>query len=83
MPTVTVYYHAFLREKLGMNSELLAFSSDAPTAGAVLDAFIGAHPEFAGLSHALNIAVDNEIAGHQAPVPPGARVDLLPPYGGG
>lgn len=83
MPTVTVYYHAYLREKLGMNSELLAFSSDAITAGGVLSAFVAAHPEFDRLSQALNVAVDDEILSRNSAIQDGARVDLLPPYGGG
>ena len=83
MPTVTVHYHAFLREKLGRDSELLALNSEACDAGGALDAFYRAHPEFARLSHSLNIAVNDEIVSLDAPVPDGARVDLLPPFGGG
>lgn len=81
--TVVVHYHAFLREKLGRESELFTFSENVIDTARMLAAFHAAHPEFARLSHALNIAVNDEIAGRNAPVPDGARVDLLPPYGGG
>ncbi len=80
---VSVFYHAFLREKLGRESELLAVFGEAPNAGAVVDAFVSAHPEFARLAGSLNVAVNDEIAGRAAAVNEGARVDLLPPYGGG
>jgi molybdopterin converting factor small subunit len=81
---VNVRYHAFLREKLGRESELFVFSDGAAvSAGQVFDAFIGAHPEFARLSHALNLAVNDELVSFDAPVAENARVDLLPPYGGG
>ena len=76
-----MHYHAFLREKLGKDSELLALSS--ATAGGVIGAFHQAHPEFSRLSHSLNIAVNEEIVSLDSPVNSGARIDLLPPYGGG
>ena len=80
---IRVFYHAFLREKLGRESEFFAISPDEATAGGVVRAFVNAHPEFKTLAAVLNVAVDNEIVSRDAPVPEGARVDLLPPYGGG
>ena len=80
---VRVFYHAFLREKLGRESELLVVSPDASNAGGVLRAFVQSHPEFQGLAASLKIAVNDEIVARNAPVSEGARVDLLPPYGGG
>jgi len=80
---IRVFYHAFLREKLGRESELLVVSAQPATAGGVIEAFTRTHPEFARLADALNIAINDEIVTRSSPVPEGARVDLLPPYGGG
>jgi molybdopterin converting factor small subunit len=80
---VVVHYHAFLREKLGRESELLVVSAQAATAGGVVEAFVRSHPQFARLAAALKVAVNDEIVARGAAVMDGARVDLLPPYGGG
>lgn len=80
---VTVRYHAFLREKLGRESELLVVSDPHPHAASVLGAFVAAHPEFARLAAALNIAVNAEIVSRDAAIQSTDRIDLLPPYGGG
>ena len=80
---VHVFYHAFLREKLGRESELLVIADDRWTAGTVIATFVAAHPEFERLSAALNIAVNNEIVGRESGVNEADRIDLLPPYGGG
>jgi molybdopterin converting factor small subunit len=80
---VTVYYHAFLREKLGRESELLVVLDENATAGSVVSAFVAGHPEFARLASAMNIAVNDEIVGRDAAIQAADRMDLLPPYGGG
>ncbi len=80
---VPIHYHAYLREKLGRDSELLVLSPEKANAAGIVDAFVAAHPEFAQLASALNVAVDDEIVAREATVQEGSRVDLLPPYGGG
>ncbi len=80
---VTVYYHAFLREKLGRESELLVLLNESPSAGSILNAFVAAHPEFTTLANSLNIAVNDEIVGSETSIQASDRIDLLPPYGGG
>ena len=80
---VEVAYHAFLREKLGRESELLVVSGDHITAQNVLAAFVIAHPEMERMANALNIAVNDDIVSRDATVHEHDRIDLLPPYGGG
>ncbi|MEI6233441.1 MAG: MoaD/ThiS family protein [Planctomycetota bacterium] len=80
---VDVVYHAFLREKLGRESELLVVSGDRITGATVLAAFVAAHPEMARLVNSLNIAVNDEIVSRDALFHEHDRIDILPPYGGG
>ena len=80
---VRVFYHAFIKEKLGRESELLFLSADCPRALDALNAFVTAHPEFALLSKSLSIAIDNEIMPRESAIGRNSRVDLFPPFGGG
>jgi hypothetical protein len=80
---VRIFYHAFIKEKLGRESEFLFLSMDAPKASDALRAFVAAHPEFAPLSKSLTIAIENEILPGEFVIRRNSRIDLFPPFGGG
>lgn len=48
-----------------------------------LRAFFERYPALRGLEGRLHVAVDDEFAAPDDRLKPGARVDLLPPFGGG
>jgi molybdopterin converting factor subunit 1 len=59
---------------------------DLPPAATVADlrrALRGRYPVLVSLLEKSALAVDNEFAGDDAPVPPTAEVALLPPVSGG
>lgn len=83
MVTVTVRYHALLREKIGLDRESYSLTAADATCAGLLHAFSAKYANFQTLLPSLHVAVNNEIAAHDQPLSSGDTVDLLPPFGGG
>lgn len=78
---VTVRFYAGARAAAGVNEE----GAEAATLAALLDHLAAEHPgKLPGVLTACSFLVDG-IAWHdpEAPLPPGATIDVLPPFAGG
>jgi sulfur-carrier protein len=78
-PTVTVRYWAAARAATGTDSEERA----GATVGEVVDAAVGAHPALARVAQVASFLLDGRKVTREAVVPPGATVEVLPPFAGG
>jgi molybdopterin synthase sulfur carrier subunit len=81
---VTVRYFASIREAIGQGSE--AVETSASTLGALRDELIargGAHAASLARGKAVRIALDQVMAGEEAPLAEGAEVAFFPPVTGG
>lgn len=79
---VTVRFFAAARDRTGCASCRLALPPSA-TVRQALDALTERYPALAGLLPHLRVAVDQEFAPLDAPVPQGAELALIPPVAGG
>lgn len=70
------------REAVGADRATVAVDHPA-TAGAVVRALAGRHPELAGLLPRSRVAVNREYVDAATPLAPGDEVAILPPVGGG
>ena len=78
---ITVLYFAVAREAAGADSESLA---GAPASvGALRDFLAARHPALARVLPRCRLAVNQEFAGDDDPVPDGAEVAVIPPVSGG
>ena len=78
---ITVQLFASLREQLGERVEI-----DVPepaTALGLLETFVTLYPQFKSAQGNLNVAVNQEYAAGDRPIPPGAEVAIFPPVSGG
>jgi len=81
---VTVRYFASIREAIGQGSETVETS--ASTLGALRDELIargGAHAASLARGKAVRMALDQVMAGEDAPLAEGAEVAFFPPVTGG
>ncbi len=78
---VRVLYFAAAREAAGIAREELA--EVPPDVAALRAALAARHPGLARLLPRCRLAVDEEFAGDQDPVPDGAEVAVVPPVAGG
>ena len=81
---VNVRYFASIRERIGMGSE--ALDTTSADCGALRDELVargGAHAEALARGRAVRMALDQEIAGDEAPLTPGCEVAFFPPVTGG
>lgn len=81
---VTVRYFASIREAIGQGSE--AVETFASTLGALRDELIargGAHAASLARGKAVRMALDQVMAGEEAPLAEGAEVAFFPPVTGG
>jgi MoaE-MoaD fusion protein len=79
---VQVLFFAVVRERLGRDSDELAFSAGM-TAGSLLDELERRHPALAGLRSAIKLAVNEEFAPLDRALADGDVVALIPPVAGG
>lgn len=78
--SVTVRYWAGARAAAGVDGETF----EAPgTVGVLVAAMAAAHPDLRPVLPVCSILVDGLAAGSADPVPPGAVVEVLPPFAGG
>ncbi len=80
--TVTVLYFAAARERAQLSREEVELSG-AQSVRELLAALCQRHPGLTGLAPHLRVAVNQEFAALEDPVPPGAEVALIPPVAGG
>ena len=82
---ITVRYFALLRERLGVESEVLTWESAAPTVGALREHLADRAPAHAAVLTArpLLVAVNREYAAPQTLLKDGDEVALFPPVTGG
>jgi molybdopterin synthase catalytic subunit len=80
--SVTVRYFAAAREKAQCSSEAFTLPAGA-TVGALLSAVYTKRPALKSLEKHLRVAVDEEFAPAELPLPDGVEVALIPPVAGG
>lgn len=80
--TVTVRYFAAAREKAQKTSERVTLP-DGATVATLLAHLFEKTPALAGLASHLRVAVDQEFAPPETPLPDGVEVALIPPVAGG
>ncbi len=82
---IRILYFASLREALGVSGEDLDLPAGVATAGALRDAIAARGEPWAQLARAKNLrcAVNQRMAGFDAPVKAGDEVAFFPPVTGG
>jgi molybdopterin converting factor small subunit len=77
---VTVRYWAGARAAAGVESETVA---SVGTVGELVDVLAAARPALAPVLVVASMLVDGRAGSGDDPVPPGALVEVLPPFAGG
>lgn len=77
-----ILYFAGLRESIGTGAENIDLSPGVATVGALRDALAARHPELLTTKN-LRAAVNQKMAGMDAPVADGDEVAFFPPVTGG
>lgn len=80
---VTVLYFAAARERAGTPREEVELPGTTARVAELLEAVGRNHPALRPLFPHLRVAVNQEFAAADAPIPPGAEVALIPPVAGG
>ncbi|MDV3222099.1 MoaD/ThiS family protein [Intrasporangium sp.] len=80
--TVTVRYWAAARQAAGVDSEHVALAAGG-TVSDVVAAAVGAHPDLERVARVATFLVDGRAADREAVLPPGATLEMLPPFAGG
>ena len=82
---VTVRYFALLRERAGVDAEVVAWEGPSPDVGRLREHLAARAPALAELlrSGALLVAVNREFATPVTPVRDGDEVAFFPPVSGG
>jgi molybdopterin synthase sulfur carrier subunit len=82
---VTVRYFALLRERAGVDAEVVAWDGAAPDVGRLREHLAARAPALAGAlrSGALLVAVNQEYATAATPLRDGDEVAFFPPVSGG
>jgi molybdopterin synthase sulfur carrier subunit len=81
--SVRILYFASLKEALGMAGETIALPAGVATAGALRDWLVAQGREKLASAKNLRCAVNQELAGLDAPVGEGDEVAFFPPVTGG
>ncbi len=83
---IDLLYFAWVRERIGLDSESVALPAGVDTVGALLD-WLAVRPGGYGAAladrGALRVAVDQEFATDATPVRDGAELAIFPPVTGG
>lgn len=83
---VELLYFAWVRERIGVDGEVLPLPPEVATVAALLDWLAARSPGHAAAladRSAIRVAVDQAFAGLDAPVAAGAEVAIFPPVTGG
>ncbi|MGG5260277.1 MoaD/ThiS family protein [Phycicoccus avicenniae] len=78
--TVTVRYWAGARAAAGVDGDVVAAPA---TVGALVDALAASRPGLVEVLPVCSVLVDGLAASGADPLPPGAVVEVLPPFAGG
>lgn len=81
--SVRILYFASLREALGMAGETIELPSGVLTVGGLRDWLVGQGRDKLGTAKNLRCAVNQELAGLDAPVAEGDEIAFFPPVTGG
>ncbi len=81
--SVKILYFASLREALGMAGETIELPSGVLTVGGLRDWLVGQGRDKLGTAKNLRCAVNQELAGLDAPVAEGDEIAFFPPVTGG
>jgi molybdopterin synthase sulfur carrier subunit len=81
--SVKVLYFAGLREALGLAGETVDLPAGVVTVGGLRDWLVGAGREKLASAKNLRCAVNQELAGLDAPVAEGDEIAFFPPVTGG
>lgn len=79
---VTVRYWAAARAAAGVESQTISVAVPT-TVGAVVEAAVAAHPALERVARVATFLLDGRSVGRDAPVAPGASLEVLPPFAGG
>ncbi|MDV3277089.1 MAG: MoaD/ThiS family protein [Nitrososphaerales archaeon] len=82
MARATVLYFASARDLVGRKNEELSFEGN-PTAGALLERIVSAHPALMPMKSSIRLSVNHELVDSDAAVGDGDEVGVLPPVAGG
>jgi len=77
--TVEIHLFAAARAAVGASS----LTAEPAALSVVLDRISAEHPDFAAVRPRCSYLVDGVTVHGDAVVPPGSRVDVLPPFAGG
>ncbi len=83
---LTLLYFAWVRERIGMSEERLPLPPEATTVTALLGWLATRSPGHAAAladRSAIRVAIDQDFATMDAPVPANAEVAIFPPVTGG
>ena len=81
--SVKILYFASLKEALGMASESVELPAGVATVGALRDWLVGRGREKLASAKNLRCAVNQDMAGLDAPVREGDEIAFFPPVTGG
>lgn len=81
--SVKILYFASLREALGMAGEHVELTAGIRTVGDLRDWLVGQGRDKLGTAKNLRCAVNQELAGLDAPVAEGDEIAFFPPVTGG
>ena len=79
---VTVRYWAGARAAAGVETETVSAAA-AATVGELVDVLATARPALAPVLAVASLLVDGRAGSGRDPIPPGALVEVLPPFAGG
>lgn len=83
---IELIYFAWVRERIGLDSEMVVLPAEVATVGALLDWLAtrpGGYAAALADRELLRVAVDQEFASDTTPVRDGAEVAIFPPVTGG
>ncbi len=84
VPTaVTVRYWAGARAAAGVDGETVETVETSGTVGALVELLAASRPGLAPVLPVCSVLVDGLAASGEDPLPPGAVVEVLPPFAGG
>lgn len=82
MPSTTIELYAIAKDLAGTDAATIELPAGA-TANDAINTLITAHPRLAPITPACRLAINNQYAADDAPIPPGATLSLIPPVSGG